>query len=543
MQILKMAFIPLFLFNICYAIGASNGRSYDTQTLLTSLTGNNVNLHVNNNTSLTGAVIAATDTQGNDTGNLNLTTNTLTTQNLTDIHYNSNTGFSVGANVGLTPTAKDPKPDDTSSKTKINSEHMTFNTSTTASADKTLATVGSGNITIADTTKNRDITQTTKTLYNSSTGTKVDATLDTRLLSVDGRAQIKQEYKDMDKNMKAVSQTLPSAISTNPIEAGAGKLWDNIAAYATLGILPSNGNNGGMLGEIPILFGNKDSVKEVLQVVSDNSPLYNKDPVSFIPIELSDAYQMMLAKQQDNVEGLYISAEPVAITKANATYQNGGNGIMNDVGLAVSNVLEQTGQSNKSATVETTVFYNPSRGMVADSAETLVDLFGGTTGIAKQEGEFVRDVTTARATDGANFTQHSQDNALLYSGINYINSTDNMGAKFQGQDYFIKDNGDKSGIPTFVSFGSPVNGEDLKTLIVGDIDNPGLGYTYMGVFTNEHDYVGQGLGRNDGVNGQASNWQILNLIDIGRLLMPSSPHSGYNPYNFTELQNVVGYKK
>ena len=35
----------------------------------------------------------------------------LTTENLTDTHYNSATGFSIGANVGLAPTAKDPKPD------------------------------------------------------------------------------------------------------------------------------------------------------------------------------------------------------------------------------------------------------------------------------------------------------------------------------------------------------------------------------------------------------------------------------------------------
>ena len=68
----------------------------------------------------------------------------------------------------------------------------------------------------------------------------------------------------MDKSMKAVSETLPSAISDNKIEAIAGTIWDNIAAYATLGVLPSHGNNGGVLGEIPILSSNKDSVHEVL---------------------------------------------------------------------------------------------------------------------------------------------------------------------------------------------------------------------------------------------------------------------------------------
>ena len=355
-----------------------------------------------------------------------------------------------------------------------------------------------------------------------------------------------------DVTNKAVSETLPNATSDNKVEAIAGILWDNIAAYATLGILPSHGNNGGVLGEIPILSGNKDSVQALLQVVSKNAPLYEKSKESFIPIEQSEAYKMMDEDKQKQVTGLYISKDPVIITKENATYQNGGNGIMNDKGLAVANVLEQTGQSNKSSTVEATVFYNPSRGMIADSLETLVDLFGGTTGIAKQEGEFVVNVTTARGSNGSNFTQHSQDNALLYSGINYINSADNTGAKFQPASYFATGKVNEKGkaitkVPTFISFGSPVNGKDLDK-VIGTNASGGLGYTYMGAFTNEHDHVGQGLGGNsgslnNGVNGQASNWQILNLIDIGRLITPSSPHSGYNPYNFKELENVTGYKK
>ena len=95
----------------------------------------------------------------------------------------------------------------------------------------------------------------------------------------------------------------------------------------------------------------------------------------------------------------------------NATYQNGGNGIMNDKGLATFNVLEQTGmigqyQSDKTKPVEATVFYNPSRGIVADLLESAVDTVGGTTGIAKQYGEFNVDVTTARGASGSNFTNH-----------------------------------------------------------------------------------------------------------------------------------------
>ncbi|MDP3266303.1 MAG: hypothetical protein Q8M39_05710 [Sulfuricurvum sp.] len=59
----------------------------------------------------------------------------------------------------------------------------------------------------------------------------------------------------------------------------------------------------------------------MLQVVSENSPLYNKDKESFIPIELSDSYAMMSDTQRDKVQGLYISKDPVTITKNNATYK------------------------------------------------------------------------------------------------------------------------------------------------------------------------------------------------------------------------------
>ena len=535
------------------------GKSFNPQTVLTSLSGNSVIVTTGAHTKLSGAVIAATDTNGNDTGNLNLSTDTLTTENLTDTHYNSQSGFSIGANVGLTPSIKDPKPDNKTTTT-INSPRLAFNTSRDVTVDKTLATLGAGTVSITDTVNltsttnlNRDVSAVDKEFYSSSTGTKVDATLDTRMLTEDGQKEIKQEYKDMDKNMKAVADTLPNANSDNIIESAAGTVWDNIAAYGTLGILPSYGNNGGALGEIPILTGNKDSVQKMLQVVSENSPLYNKEKESFIPIELSDTYAMMSDTQRNKVQGLYISKDPVTITKDNATYQNGGNGIMNNEGLAVSNVLEQTGmlnqyQSDPNKPVEATVFYNPTRGMVADSVETLVDLFGGTTGVAKQEGEFVRDVTTQRGSNGSNFTEHSQDNALLYSGINYINSSDNTGTKFMPQEHFISktevdEKGQpKSGIPTFVSFGSPVNGGDLEKLITNK--EKGLGYTYMGAFTHDGDYVGEGLGGNSGVNGQASIIDRINLLNTLRLLTGDwSPHSSYDPTRYKELKDVTGYKK
>jgi len=193
-------------------LGASSGRSYDTQTVLTSLSGDSVNVTTGKDTKLSGAVIAATDAQGNDTGKLNLSTNTLTTENLTDTHYNSQSGFSVGANIGLTPATKDPKPDtkdtQTPSGTKINSEHLALNTSTDTSVGKTLATLGEGNVAIGDTANssdttnlNRDVTKVDKELYSSSTGTNVDATVDNRMFTENGQNEIKNQNKELAGNV------------------------------------------------------------------------------------------------------------------------------------------------------------------------------------------------------------------------------------------------------------------------------------------------------------------------------------------------------
>lgn len=225
---------------------------------------------------------------------------------------------------------------------------------------------------------------------------------------------------------------------------------------------------------------------------------------------------------------------------------------MNNEGLATFNVLEQTGMLNQLASspstpVEATVFYNPTRGMVADLLESAVDTMGGTTGIAKQAGEFERDVTTARGIDGSNFTNHSQFNALTKSGIQYINSSENSGEKFQNKEYFYTgkvdaDNEKVYNLPTFVSFGSPVSGEDMKNLI-GTNEKGGLGYTYMGAFTKLGDFVGEGLGGNSSVDGQASLIERINLFNTMKLFGNNSPHSSYSPYDYVELKDVIGYKK
>ncbi|NCD13207.1 MAG: hypothetical protein EOL93_11715, partial [Epsilonproteobacteria bacterium] len=86
--------------------GASTGTSQSKQTVLTSLTGENVTIDVENNTHVKGALIAAGETneQGafKDNGKLNLSTGTLTFANSTNSQYSSSNSYSVGTNIGYT---------------------------------------------------------------------------------------------------------------------------------------------------------------------------------------------------------------------------------------------------------------------------------------------------------------------------------------------------------------------------------------------------------------------------------------------------------
>ena len=48
---------------------------------------------------------------------------------------------------------------------------------------------------------------------------------------------------------------------------------------------------------------------------------------------------------------------------------------------------------------------------------------------------------------------------------------------------------------------------------------------------------------NSEVNKEASFLDRINIFNAGKLITPSSPHSGYDPNDFEELKDVTGYKK
>lgn len=195
----------------------SNGVSQSKQTVLSSITGDKVNVNVGNNTHLKGSLLASGNYDENgvfqDNQKLNFITNTLTFGNLSNSNYSSSK--SLGANANFNLGSKNDKNQDV--QKGISSVGYQAENSLSANASKTLATLGQGNVTVKDVENsdeldrlNRDTENINKELYSSSTGTKVDATLDTRLLTEEGRKQIAEDIERTKRLGQAIGDVVSS---------------------------------------------------------------------------------------------------------------------------------------------------------------------------------------------------------------------------------------------------------------------------------------------------------------------------------------------
>ena len=341
-------------------------------------------------------------------------------------------------------------------------------------------------------------------------------------MTEEGRKQILQDYINSGRNIQQIAQGLPEADNGNAVIAAIGKGLDLLSSL-TGGILPSHGENGGLLGNLPVLLGADDINYRVIQITTGDSAYMQANPDLFVPIEESRYFQSASAENRQALQGrgLYVSIDPVTIDEANATYQNFVNGMLNSEGDAIKNGIDQTGATT------VTISYNPTHGFFGDLLESGVDKFTPIhTGIAQQTGDFIYDVTHARGQDGSNFAAHSQGNLLIQSGIE--DRLDDGGG-FDVPEYFLdvgamsQEEKDESGIPSFASFGSPVNTEDMKETIV-----QGANFIYSGAYTHENDFVGETLGGNRGQNEQMDlPGRVQGLVNIPTLFAEDSPHSTY----------------
>ena len=200
----------------------ANGYTRTTKTLLTSLTsGGSAAVMVDGHTELTGALIATTDENGKDLGQLNFQTGTLSFSDLNNRTIVSQTGGGITTSVGIGTNPTGPldansAQDNSGDELNPQSTNISYNNNQQYDASKTLATLGRGNITVggtqleqdgeltesgqqessALTRLNRDTENTEKELWNSQYEQNTDVTIDNRMFTEDGREQIKQDYQD-----------------------------------------------------------------------------------------------------------------------------------------------------------------------------------------------------------------------------------------------------------------------------------------------------------------------------------------------------------
>ncbi|WP_459778897.1 two-partner secretion domain-containing protein [Photobacterium sp. R1] len=172
-------------------LNASKGRSVTSDTLLTTLTsGGTADINVAGNTDITGALVATVDENGNDLGHLALTTGSLTFRDLNNTDYRQDMSGGLTSSVGLSGSI-----DWTKNTTTLQYKNTSF-----YSKDKTLATLGQGEISIADdsdlTALNRDSSSTSQELFDVDRQQgNVDVNLDHRLLTEDGWKEIQEDVK------------------------------------------------------------------------------------------------------------------------------------------------------------------------------------------------------------------------------------------------------------------------------------------------------------------------------------------------------------
>ncbi|WP_334079313.1 two-partner secretion domain-containing protein [Microbulbifer sp. M83] len=177
---------------------SANGSYQSKETVLTSLTsGGAADIDVGEHTQITGALVATVDEEGNDLGNLELSTETLDYADLSNTDYTSQQNAGASTSVGFTGSnpadpAQQNAQDATGDDLRLNTSNVQYSNESQYSKDKTLATVGQGNITVRDEDSeengdlaglNRDVKSTEKELFEVERQEgNIDVTVDHRIL-------------------------------------------------------------------------------------------------------------------------------------------------------------------------------------------------------------------------------------------------------------------------------------------------------------------------------------------------------------------------
>ncbi len=219
-------------------LSAGAGRSTTRQTVLSSLTsGGTADITVKGHTQINGALLATTDENNNDLGKLNLTTKSLGFEDFSNTRFSNNRNAGISSSVGLGKDSATPQntPKNKANGATLNTTNIQYSNSTGYEKTKTLATLGNGNIQIAnsDTTTldrlNRDTKNISKDIFNTKRQQgNIDLTIDTRLFSKDGRNQILDDVKRTKIGWDAITDLGDKSVSFFGSGVGETSLRQNL---------------------------------------------------------------------------------------------------------------------------------------------------------------------------------------------------------------------------------------------------------------------------------------------------------------------------
>ncbi|ROS05421.1 filamentous hemagglutinin family protein [Sinobacterium caligoides] len=209
------------------SVYSNSSRYQEKETVVSSLTsGGTADITVGGNTAIIGGIIATLDEDGNDLGNLSLSTETLTYSDLSNTRYseeksaggsssiglngNSNQGQEVDANLNA---PANPNPNSDNDETRLNTTSGQYANSSSYQKSNSLATLGEGDISVSDEENsddldrlNRDVSTITKDIVDIDRQQgDIDMTVDTRLLTEEGREVIKQDFSKIAETTSRIA--------------------------------------------------------------------------------------------------------------------------------------------------------------------------------------------------------------------------------------------------------------------------------------------------------------------------------------------------
>jgi RHS repeat-associated protein len=192
------------------------------------------------------------------------------------------------------------------------------------------------------------------------------------------------------------------------------------------------------------------------------------------------------------------AGEPVPLEGPIGGYKIFVNGMLNDLKLAASNALQQSGES------EVELFYNPTHGFIADLTESVLMKVTGSSSLGNQLAEAL-----ANTPGISEIFAHSQGSLVVSNA---------MGVLAQEGFHFTADFG-------VVYFGNAAN-----NMVARELANK-IGASFVGGFSHEFDLVGNVVGMNT-----LNPIKIIGSILRAPTLMMGPAWSPHSLYLYSEIK-------